>query len=87
MNEYLIFIFLILPLLITAATKKKKPTPIDVCKLPKDEGKRCLFKRKRNRWYYDFRAKVCKEFKYKGCKGNLNRFDNEYKCLTTCKGR
>lgn len=54
----------------------------DVCSLAKDPGP-CfaLF----DRWYYDSREQVCKEFEYGGCAGNDNRFDTERQCLDRCQ--
>jgi hypothetical protein len=39
-----------------------------------------------NSWYYDFMEGKCKELLYKGCNGNLNRFETQEACEYTCQG-
>lgn len=37
------------------------------------------------RYYYDSKAKACKEFKYSGCGGNANNFVSEADCYNVCR--
>lgn len=37
------------------------------------------------RFYYDVNSRDCKQFIYKGCGGNVNRFRTYQECVKTCK--
>lgn len=53
----------------------------ELCGLPKDKGP-CpgTF----IRWFYNATDKVCQEFVYGGCLGNLNRFETKEECSEQC---
>ena len=54
---------------------------VDICKLEKDKGGcRALIPK----FYFDHKAKECKEFNYFGCKGNGNRFSSKEECKAAC---
>ncbi|NWR66013.1 TFPI2 inhibitor, partial [Bucorvus abyssinicus] len=53
-----------------------------LCYSPKDEG---LCSSSVSRYYYDAKAKSCKEFKYTGCGGNANNFVTESDCYNVCR--
>lgn len=36
------------------------------------------------KYFYNITFNECQLFNYKGCSGNLNRFDNLHKCLESC---
>ena len=36
------------------------------------------------KWYYDSRDGVCRQFRYGGCDGNMNRFDDRQECEDKC---
>ena len=38
-----------------------------------------------SRWYYDSSDGTCKEFEYKGMKGNGNRFLTRQDCIASCQ--
>lgn len=56
-------------------------SPIDLCQLPKIEGP-C--KADFIQWYYDRNNNRCLRFRYGGCKGNLNRFNDQSSCESRC---
>lgn len=38
------------------------------------------------RYYYDKELKICKQFKYGGCRGNENNFKSVKECYKVCHG-
>lgn len=36
------------------------------------------------RWNFDPKIRICKQFVYGGCKGNVNRFRTEDECVKRC---
>ncbi|XP_066926694.1 low-density lipoprotein receptor-related protein 1-like isoform X2 [Clytia hemisphaerica] len=51
------------------------------CKLEKDSGPcRAAI----TKWYFNSASQRCEKFTYGGCNGNLNRFDTELECRTSC---
>ena len=36
------------------------------------------------KWYFDAKFKQCMQFRYSGCLGNTNRFDNREECEQSC---
>ncbi|XP_050528636.1 papilin isoform X2 [Daktulosphaira vitifoliae] len=53
----------------------------DVCQLPKVEGPcRGDFRQ----WYYDRNSDRCYLFRYGGCQGNTNRFNDQQSCENRC---
>ncbi|KHN76284.1 Major allergen Ani s 1 [Toxocara canis] len=82
MNDYiatLITFILLLP--ITAQFSG----PSDRCIGPQDKGLPCADGKKAHlQWYYDNETCVCLAFKYNGCGGNSNRFNDFESCTLTC---
>lgn len=54
----------------------------DVCDLPMVEGSG---KYKLLRYYFDKTSRNCREFRYKGSKGNENNFITRIQCQEACK--
>ncbi|XP_027848870.1 papilin isoform X1 [Aphis gossypii] len=53
----------------------------DLCQLPRVEGPcRGDFRQ----WYYDKNSDRCFQFRYGGCQGNSNRFNDRQSCETRC---
>lgn len=56
-------------------------SPLDLCQLPKIEGPcRGDFRQ----WYYDKNSDRCLQFRYGGCEGNPNRFNDRLSCESRC---
>lgn len=56
-------------------------SPLDLCQLPKVEGPcRGDF----IQWYYDKNSDRCLQFRYGGCQGNPNRFNDRLSCESRC---
>lgn len=54
---------------------------LDLCELPKVEGPcRGDFRQ----WYYEKNNDRCLQFRYGGCQGNANRFNDRLSCETRC---
>lgn len=54
---------------------------VDQCQLPKVEGPcRGDFRQ----WYYDKNSDRCFQFRYGGCQGNTNRFNDRQSCEVRC---
>jgi len=54
---------------------------LDQCQLPKIEGPcRGNFRQ----WYYDKHSDRCFQFRYGGCQGNTNRFNDRQSCEVRC---
>ncbi|KAM8952283.1 kunitz-type protease inhibitor 2 [Pelodytes ibericus] len=64
-------------------TALPKPTQSDFC-LPQSETGRC--RARFIRWWYDSESKMCKNFTYGGCNGNLNNHLEEEDCVKKCNG-
>ncbi|CAH2037680.1 unnamed protein product, partial [Iphiclides podalirius] len=60
-----------------------KDDGINFCGIQPDAGI-CLHLT--TKYYYDVNSDNCKEFKYGGCGGNRNRFDNMRSCKRECGG-
>lgn len=64
----------------------------DICERPGfEEQKACFLPRSpgickgvERKWYFDWRDNRCKDFIYKGCLGNQNRFPDEKTCRQRC---
>lgn len=57
---------------------------LDLCQLPKIEGPcRGDFRQ----WYYDPNSDSCFQFRYGGCQGNSNRFNDQLSCESRCRRR
>ncbi|XP_077980104.1 uncharacterized protein LOC144435382 [Glandiceps talaboti] len=37
-----------------------------------------------DKWYYDCKERICRQFTYSGCGGNENRFDSKKECIKHC---
>jgi hypothetical protein len=54
----------------------------DICDLPMAEGN-CT--QKATKWFYDKKAKYCRQFEFSGCNGNENRFETRQQCTEICE--
>ncbi|KAL3188602.1 hypothetical protein MRX96_022604 [Rhipicephalus microplus] len=59
----------------------ERPTPPDVCTLPKQPGP-CYGLLMM--WYFDTATRECRNFTYGGCEGNDNRFESLELCKQRC---
>ncbi|VEN50612.1 unnamed protein product [Callosobruchus maculatus] len=56
----------------------------DTCQLPAEVGECANYV---DRWYFDTRERVCRQFYYGGCGGNDNNFQTEQACRDRCTQR
>ncbi|KAK0398722.1 hypothetical protein QR680_002724 [Steinernema hermaphroditum] len=56
----------------------------DVCTFPRDKGDENCNAGGGLKFYFDVNTGVCQPFRYTGCGGNENRFDNAAKCRAAC---
>ncbi len=56
--------------------------PAEACEAEPDTGP-CFGIHQR--YYYNSSSMSCKLFKYGGCMGNQNNFENERECLQSCR--
>lgn len=54
---------------------------VDLCQLPKVQGP-CGGNYEQ--WYYDKNSNRCLEFRFGGCQGNANRFNDQLSCESHC---
>lgn len=55
-----------------------------MCHMPAETGDCANYVTK---WYFDTKAKSCRQFYYGGCAGNKNNFNTEDECKQTCQLR
>ncbi|CAM4546151.1 unnamed protein product, partial [Lepidochelys kempii] len=60
------------------------PAAGDLCRLPADPGS-CYAMIPH--WFYNWQAKKCEKFTYRGCDGNENNSETQTGCLRKCGGR
>uniref|UniRef100_A0A0C9SET4 Putative bpti/kunitz family of serine protease inhibitor n=1 Tax=Amblyomma americanum TaxID=6943 RepID=A0A0C9SET4_AMBAM len=69
----------------TVAMEPFEETETPICAQPLDLGKRCRGQEKTRiqRWHFNASTNTYSSFKYRGCNGNMNRFESEELCMTT----
>ncbi|KAG8232187.1 hypothetical protein J437_LFUL011414 [Ladona fulva] len=55
----------------------------DTCMGPRDPGRKC-YQPSSMRWRFNSHTKLCEQFLFEGCGGNLNNFDTEDACRLVC---
>ncbi|CAH1790947.1 unnamed protein product [Owenia fusiformis] len=64
---------------------EKRCGDVDMCNLPKKQGKKKCAEDKVERYFYNSGSMACEMFSYSGCGGgNLNNFGNSVTCKQTC---
>ena len=53
-----------------------------MCELEMKQGN-CS--QKVTKWFYDKKARYCKQFDFTGCNGNENRFETRQQCTEICE--
>ncbi|XP_018403219.1 PREDICTED: PI-actitoxin-Afv2a-like [Cyphomyrmex costatus] len=76
---HLLFVFVIVILTHKIIAEESDPSP---CLLPVKIG-HC--RAAIPRYAYNSTSEQCEQFKYSGCHGNANNFENIAKCEETCK--
>ncbi|XP_075169941.1 PI-actitoxin-Afv2b-like [Haematobia irritans] len=82
----LIFAILFLAIFVIVAEGQCHNNPARPrCRQPLHLGRGGRGCRRVARWWYDNSSGVCKEFTYRGCGGNNNRYCSKAACETGCR--
>ncbi|XP_059225136.1 kunitz-like toxin PcKuz3 [Stomoxys calcitrans] len=84
MNKLLCFFFLMAAILVAAHGQCRNDPDRHSCSQPRRLGNLGSNCHSVTRWWYDKSSRSCKEFKYRGCGGNSNRYCSKSACQNHC---